>query len=180
MLEAGEVRHFEESYPLPDGNTAYFIYAKFPIRDRAGNVTCIGCIATDITKQKRMEAQLRESEARIQAIVNTAVDGIITSDEQGIIESFNPAAEQLFGYQGQEVMGQNIAMLMPSPYQENHADYLAHYLDTGERKIIGIGREVAGQRQDGTIFPLDLAVSELYLADRRIFTGIVRDITERK
>src|SRR5688500_4495182 len=123
---------------------------------------------------------LQESEERLRAILQTAVEGIITIDERGVIESINPAAEKIFGYARQEVIGKNIKMLMPSPYRENHDGYLANYRDTGQAKIIGIGREVVGQRKDGTLFPMDLSVSEVKFANRRLFTGFVRDISERK
>jgi PAS domain S-box-containing protein len=126
------------------------------------------------------EQALREREARIRAILDTTVDAIITIDEQGIIESFNLAAERIFGYAAAEVLGQEVSLLMPSPYREEHRGYLARYLRTGEKRIIGIGREVVGRRKDGTTFPMDLAVSEVRLGDRCLFTGIVRDITERK
>ena len=122
---------------------------------------------------------LRDSEARSTAILQTAVDGIITIDERGIVTSFNPAAERLFGYTAGEVLGQNVRMLMPSPYREEHDDYLARYRQTGEPHIIGIGREVRGQRRDGTTFPIALAVSEMHLDGRRMFTGIVHDLTIR-
>ena len=107
------------------------------------------------------------------AILQTAVDGIITIDERGIVESFNPAAERLFGYTTDEAIGQNISMLMPSPYREEHDSYIARYLQTDEPHIIGIGREVHARRRDGTTFPIALAVSEVHLAGRRMFTGIV-------
>ena len=107
------------------------------------------------------------------------MDGIITSDERGIVESFNPAAECLFGYTAAEVIGQNISMLMPSPYREEHDSYIARYLQTDEPHIIGIGREVRARRRDGSTFPIALAVSEVHLAGRRMFTGIVHDITAR-
>ncbi|MCI0561185.1 MAG: PAS domain S-box protein, partial [Nitrososphaera sp.] len=115
-----------------------------------------------------------------QAIVDTSVDGIVTIDERGTIGSFNKAAERIFGYLAGEVIGRNVSILMPSPYCDEHNRYIANYLKTGEKKIIGIGREVVGQRKDGTIFPIDLAVSEVHLGDRHIFTGVVRDITQRK
>lgn len=126
------------------------------------------------------EQALRESEAKARAIVETTVDGVITIDRQGRIESFNQAAESIFGYRAEEVIGQNVKVLMPSPYHEEHDGYMRSYRETGRRKIIGIGREVTGRRKDGSTFPMDLAVSEVQLGDRRIFTGIVRDITERR
>ena len=121
-----------------------------------------------------------ESEKRLRAILETAVEGIITIDERGIVEAMNPAAEKTFGYQAKEVIGRNVSCLMPSPYRDEHDTYLGNYLTTGHAKIIGIGREVVGQRKDGSVFPMDLAVSEVRLANRRLFTGFVRDITERK
>lgn len=123
---------------------------------------------------------LNESEARAQAIVNTATDAIIAIDERGIIERFNPASERLFGYTADAAIGRNVKILMPSPYHDEHDGYLAHYFSTGEKKIIGIGREVIGKRKDGTTFPIELAVSEVRSGDRHMFTGIIRDITERK
>lgn len=134
----------------------------------------------DITRRKRAEEALAEQRARLSAIVETAVDAIITIDERGIIDSFNPAAERLFGYAQDEVLGINVSKLMPSPYHEAHDGYLAHYLATGEKRVIGIGREVVAQRKDGTTFPMLLAVSEMQVGSRRMFTGIVHDITLRK
>jgi PAS domain S-box-containing protein len=125
------------------------------------------------------EAALRDSEARSTAIVQTAVDGIITIDERGLIASFNPAAERLFGYTADEIIGHNIRMLMPPPYREEHDGYLARYLRTGEPHIIGIGRDVRGQHRDGTTFPMALAVSAITLDGVRLFTGIVHDLTAR-
>lgn len=134
----------------------------------------------DITELKQTKKALQESEARAQAILETTVDGIITIDGEGTVESFNQAAEEIFGYQADEVIGENVKMLMPSPYRKEHDEYLRNYHETGRRHIIGIGREVTGKRKDGTTFPMDLAVSEVELGDRTIFTGIVRDISERR
>lgn len=136
-------------------------------------------LATAIERRTHEEA-LRESEARYRAIVETAVDAIITIDETGRILLFNPAAERIFGYRAEEVIGQNISVLMPSPYREQHDRYIRNYLETGRRRIIGRGREVTGQRKDGTTFPMYLAVSEVRLPDRRLFTGIVRDLSETR
>src|SRR4029453_18458209 len=116
-------------------------------------------------------AALRDSETRSTAILQTAVDGIIAIDEHGTIASFNPAAERLFGYPADEVVGNNVNMLMPAPYRQEHDGYLARYRQTGEPHIIGIGRDVRGQRRDGTTFSMALAVSEMHLDGRRMFTG---------
>jgi PAS domain S-box-containing protein len=131
-------------------------------------------------QSSRAAAKRSDTEERLRAILRTAVEGIITIDERGIIESINPAGEKIFGFSAEEVIGKNVNVLMPSPYREEHDGYISNYRQTGHAKIIGIGREVFGQRKDGSIFPMDLAVSEVRLAQRRMFTGFVRDITERK
>jgi chemotaxis family two-component system sensor kinase Cph1 len=131
-------------------------------------------------RQKVAQSALSDSEERLSAILETAVEGIITIDERGRIESMNPAAQAMFGYAAGEVSGRNVSLLMPSPHREAHDEYLARYLRTGEAKIIGIGREVLGRRKDGTVFPVDLSVSEVRLTDRRLFTGFIRDITARR
>lgn len=132
------------------------------------------------TERRLQESALRDSEQRIRAIVNTAVEGIITIDERGGIESLNPAAELMFGYGADELIGRNVSVLMPPPYRQEHDTYIENYKRTGEAKMIGIGREVLGQRKDGTVFPMDLSVGEVRLANCRLFTGFVRNITERK
>ncbi len=137
-------------------------------------------LATEAWEKERYHENLRYAEARTRAIVETAVDGIITIDEQGVVESYNRAAERIFGYAAKEVVGKSVTLLMPSPYRQEHDDYIARYLHTGEAKIIGIGSEVVGQRKDGTVFPMDIALGEVRLGDKRLFTSIVRDITGRK
>ncbi|MBD9641471.1 PAS domain S-box protein [Ensifer sp. ENS07] len=137
-------------------------------------------IIRDVSARKKAEAELIESRARNQAILDAAVDGIITIDERGVVEGANPAIERLFGYGPKELVGRNISMLVPSPHREQHDEYIARYLRTGEARVIGIGRELEAQRKDGTRFPIELAVSEVKSGARRSFTGIIRDITARK
>ena len=127
-----------------------------------------------------IDVDLQEREARLRSILDTAPDAIIVIDDRGIMESFSPAAERLFGISAAEAIGQNVNILMPSPYQERHDGYIQHYLDTGERRIIGIGRIVVGQRKNGSTFPMELSVGEARVNGRRLFTGFIRDLTERQ
>jgi PAS domain S-box-containing protein len=153
-----------------------------------GTARCLGelraadeQLRAEVAERQRLaalESALRESRERLRAIVDTAVDAIITIDDRGVIESVNPAAEKLFGYAAAEMVGQDVALIMPSPYREEHAGYLARYLSTGVKKIIGIGREVRGRRRDGSTLPLDLAVSEI--DHLRLFVGVLRDLSRRK
>jgi PAS domain S-box-containing protein len=113
-------------------------------------------------------------------VLEAAVDGILTIDEVGRIIAANPGAERIFGHAAEEILGHNVTDLMPSPFRDEHHQYLINYLTTGKRKIIGIGREVVGLRKDGSTFPMYLAVGEAYAGNQRLFTGIVRDLTERK
>lgn len=129
---------------------------------------------------KPADQALRYGETRAEAILATTVDAVVVIDERGAIETLNPAAERMFGYTAGEVIGQNVNVLMPEPYHREHDGYLANYLRTGRKTIIGIGREVVGRRKDGAVFPMDLAVSEARVGEHRAFVGIVRDITERK
>jgi PAS domain S-box-containing protein len=126
------------------------------------------------------DQELREREALLRSILETAPEAIVTIDERAIVESFGSAAEALFGYSADEVVGRNVSMLMPSPYREEHDEYVARYLATGERRIIGIGRVVEAQRKDGSVFPIELAVGEAAVGGRRIFTGFIRDLTARQ
>jgi two-component system sensor kinase FixL len=119
-------------------------------------------------------------EAHLTSILDTVPDAMIVIDERGIMQSFSSAAERLFGYKSSEVIGRNIKILMPSPYRENHDGYIERYLRTGERRIIGIGRVVVGERRDGSTFPMELAVGEMRSSNQRFFTGFIRDLTERQ
>ena len=119
-------------------------------------------------------------ESRLRALVDTAVDGVILIDARGTVLMFNPACEKLFGYPREEVLGRNVKMLMPAPYHEEHDGYIQNYLTTGERKIIGIGREVSGRRKDGSTFAMDLSVGEAKEGGGSIFVGVIHDLSERK
>src|SRR5262249_33482065 len=135
----------------------------------------------DITERKSAERALRESAGRMQALFETAVDGAILIDTRGVVLMFNPACEKLFGYSADEAIGKNVKMLMPEPYRREHDGYIANYLDTRKPKIIGIGREVVGQRKDGSTFPMDLSVGEAKQeGGGSIFVGIIHDLTSRK
>lgn len=123
---------------------------------------------------------LAESEARLRSILETVPDAMIVIDDHGVMRSFSFAAERLFGMTAEEAIGKNVSALMPSPYREQHDGYLQRYMQTGDRRIIGIGRVVVGARRDGSTFPMELAVGEMETAGKRFFTGFVRDLTERQ
>lgn len=133
-----------------------------------------------VSRQFDLYQRIKDSETRQRTIFETMVDGVIIIDEKGIVEEINPAVIALFGYQPEEAIGKNIKMLMPEPYHSEHDGYLDNYRHTGEKKIIGIGRDVVGLRKDGMTFPMELAVSEMTLNGKIFYTGTVRDITDRK
>jgi PAS domain S-box-containing protein len=153
---------------------------------RAGRQFFTGIIR-DISERKKLEFEqqdaherLQEANERLRSVVDYVVDGIVTIDEQGTIASWNRSAERIFGYSAGEMIGENITRLMPEPHRSEHDTHLASYAQTGIAKVVGINREMIAQRKDGTVFPIDLAVSEYVLQGKRLFTGIIRDITERK
>ena len=159
--------------------------ASFPLAIRVRELTgadrklYIGTVQ-DITERKQEQQARATSEARLEGILNATADGIITMDELGTVESYNLGTERIFGYTADEVIGQNIKMLMPSPYHEEHDGYLSRYHRTGEAHILNQEREVEGRRKDGASFPLAIRVRELTGADRKLYIGTVQDITERK
>ncbi len=149
-----------------------------PLFDAAGQRTNFVSIQRDISARKRSEEVMRQSEERMRAVLNTAFDAIILIDQRGVIVSVNPATERLFGYDQKELLGQNVSVLMPPPYCNEHDSYIARFLETGEGRIIGSGRELVARRKDGTLFPIDLAVSQVDHIG--LFAGIIRDISLRK
>jgi PAS domain S-box-containing protein len=133
-----------------------------------------------VLRYRASSRSLEDREQRLRALVGTAVDGVMIIDANGTVQEYNPACEQLFGYRAEEVIGNNVKMLMPPPYREEHDEYLHRYRATGNKRIIGIGREVEGRRKDGTTFPMELSVGEARPGGQQVFVGIIRDITARK
>ncbi|MBK7643055.1 MAG: PAS domain S-box protein [Planctomycetes bacterium] len=174
--------HYELEYRIlrPDGEVRHVRSSGDPVLDARGDLGCLRGALVDVTSLVQSATELRHQGAWLSAILDTAVEAIILIDSQGDIKSVNPATQRVFGYTPDELRGQNVKLLMPDPYREEHDGYLGNYLATGVRKVIGIGREVTGLRKDGTRFPMDLAVSEMHLGGVRMFSGFVRDATERK
>lgn len=178
-LEKGEQIHNRlVELRIPGAGTKWALASYYHIQYQ-GRPAILGWFY-DITDRKRAEAVLEEQASHTQAILNNMVDGLITIDQRGIVASFNPAAERIFGYRADEVLGQNVAMLMPNPHRDAHDGYLRNYHATGVARVIGIGREVEGLRKDGSLFPMELAVSEVTRQGAPLYVGMVRDISERK
>ena len=146
----------------------------------AAITTCGGWLQRVRTDAAVATADASSREAHLSSILDTVPDAMIVIDEGGTMQSFSSAAERLFGYTAAEALGRNIKILMPSPYRENHDGYLRRYLTTGERRIIGVGRVVVGERKDGSTFPIELAVGEMRSGENRFFTGFIRDLSERQ
>ena len=166
-------------FQRPDQGVSWVVVEASPEHNPAGETVGYVGTATDVTEIHKAEAELRERESRLGAILETAVDGIVLIDDEGTIRSFNAAAERMFGYRESEIVGANVTQLMPSPHREEHGDYIRNYLETKRGKIIGVGREVLGRRKDGGTFPIELGVSEVDGGEVR-FAGIVRDISRQK
>lgn len=177
---SGEKSTFKGKVPYTHGGQRFIHGTAIPLPGTAAEDGGIMLLATDLTEQKLMEDELDTATLRNQTVLDTAVDGIITIDEKGIIQSCNKSAQMLFGYNAKELIGQNVSILMPSPHAKNHDNYLERYLETGVKRIIGIGREVTGKRKDGSEFSMELAVGEFTEDGRHFFTGFTRDITDRK
>ena len=174
------IEHFETRRKRKDGKIIDVSVTISPVVGREGQIIGASKIVRDITAAKRAQQLLLEREAHLESVLSTVPDAMVVIDPNGIIESFSATAEKLFGYPASEAVGKNIKMLMPEPYRSAHDGYLARYMATGERRIIGIGRIVVGCRRDGTTFPMELSVGEVRLGEKRLFTGFVRDLTERQ
>lgn len=179
---AGEVLQAQEdAFERRDGSVQWLRWEVRPWSRASGDIGGIIIFSEDITERKRAQLALSESQVRYRAIVDTALDSIVVIDENGVIRSVNPATQSMFGYAQEELVGQNVKILMPPEEAEAHDSHIESFVRTGIRKIIGIGREVAGCRKDGSIFPVDLAVAEWRdTQGHRFFTGTMRDMADRK
>jgi two-component system CheB/CheR fusion protein len=178
-VEHGTPYHSVFRIIRPDnGQVVWLDERAVPVTDSAGHFMALSGVVVDITERKAAEQALRDKEERLQAILDTAMDAIITIDHRGIIQSANATTAKMFGYTIAEMVGQSVNMLMASPHREAHDRQMARYLQTGEKHVIGITREVDARRKDGTVFPTELSVSEI--KHLKLFTGIHRDLTERK
>lgn len=177
---SGETTVYCGVVPYRHGGPRFIHGTYVPSSDAAGNVDGLFLLAVDLSEEHSLRSRLESELLRMRTILATAIDGIITIDQAGIIESFNPAAERIFGYRADDVIGQNVNILMPEPDHGRHDEYLHRYMGTGERRIIGIGREVTGRHSDGSLVDIELAVGEFSEGGRRYFTGFTRDIGSRK
>lgn len=175
-----KIEHFETKRRRKNGDVIDVSVTISPVVNKDGKIIGASKIARNITEAKKAQQSLLEREAHLQSVLDTVPDAMIVIDTRGIIQSFSAAAERLFGYTAKDATGRNVSILMPQPDRGRHDGYLARYLDTGERRIIGIGRLVIGQKRDGTTFPMELSVGEVRLGERRFFTGFIRDLTERE
>ena len=165
--------------PLPAGFSPVAVVA-LAAAALGGTLWLLRSALTLRARVRETDGELRERETHLQSILDTVLDATVVIDTAGIMSSFNKSAERQFGYSQDEVIGKNVSMLMPSPYREQHDNYLSRYLSTGEKRIIGIDRVVVGRRKDGSTFPMKLAVGEVRTGDRIFFTGFIRDLTERE
>ncbi|WP_339673745.1 PAS domain S-box protein [Dasania marina] len=174
--------NFEIQYRIvtESGQTKWVLDRGRGVTNDNGLLDAIEGFVTDITVLKKSESATARSDANFESFVGTAVDNIITIDVQGRVESFNKAAVDFFGYAENEIIGENVRQLMPEPYRSEHDGYLSRYLETGEAKIVGVGREVMARRKDGSIVPVHLSISEIELKGSRCFVGVLRDLTREK
>lgn len=179
-LERANSDAHEWTYVHRDGRQFPVSLVATALRSTDGRVVGYLGMAQDITERKQAETILREQAEHTRAIVDNMVDGVIAIDQRGIIASFNLAAERIFGFSEREVVGKNVNVLMPSPHREAHDGHLQRFIETGEARVIGIRRELEGQRADGSLFPLELAISQITRMGRPMYVAMVRDITDRK
>lgn len=173
---------YDVSYRVvgPDGEVHWLRSRGRVLVDEAGQPVLLRGVVIGVDEQKEFEEELRAKESHLRSILDSIPEAMIVIDELGIMHSFSPTAERLFGYSASEAIGNNVKMLMPEPDRSRHDSYLLRYRQTGERRIIGIGRVVTGKRRDGSVFPMQLSVGEMRSGDRVFFTGFISDLTERR
>ena len=180
-LKSEDFASFESEVTLKDSRKGTFIWRIFKDIDRKGEIKNYTAVGQNLTESRNMEKIQKENESLVLSIVENSVDGFIIIDGNGIIQSFNKSASKIFGYTSSEVTGHNVSMLMPEPYSGEHDTYLRNYQETGKAKLVGgAPREFLGRHKDESTFPMELAVREIYQGSRKMFLGIVRDITKRK
>jgi two-component system, LuxR family, sensor kinase FixL len=179
-IRRGErIDHYETVRRRKDGRLVQVSLTESPIYDSLGRLVGASKVARDVSAAREAKDAIEEAEAHLRSILEAVPDGMVVIDQRGTVRSFSPTAERIFGYTAAEVVGENVKVLMPQPDRDGHDGYLARYLATGDRRIIGIGRTVVGRRKDGSTFPMDLAVGEVNRDGHRLFTGFIRDLTDR-
>jgi two-component system sensor kinase FixL len=180
-IRRGErLMHFETERLTRDGRTIPVSVTISPIRDEGGRIVGASKFARDLTEAHRIASELQRREALLRSILDTVPDGVIVIDRHGIIQSFNLAAERMFGFSSAGAVGRNVAILMPASHATSHDAYIDRFVATGERRIIGLGRVVVGLRKDGSTFPMELQIGEVAVPGAQLFTGSVRDLTARQ
>ncbi|SEK03901.1 PAS/PAC sensor signal transduction histidine kinase [Sphingomonas sp. OV641] len=180
LSKASATRRTEDWCNRADGSEFIADITLAPIQALDGRPRGFGLSIVDVTGKRAAERMITESEAHMRSVLATVPDAMVVIDERGLIQSFSAAAERLFGFTEAEILGRNVNLLMPGDHRARHDGYLQRYMETGERRIIGIGRVVVGRRRDGTEFPMELSVGEARSAAGRIFTGFIRDLTARQ
>lgn len=175
-----DIAPFDVQLDLPDGRSMLAECNLAPLSNSRGEIDAILISFQDITALRSAESKLDQANSILKSILTTIPDAMIVIDEAGLISSFSTTAEEMFGYTQEEIIGQNVKILMPIPYRDAHDGYISRYIQTGEKRIIGIGRTVVGCKKDGTTFPLQLEVGEARIGEQRYFTGFIVDLTEKK
>lgn len=172
--------HYEERQQRQSGEVSWLETSKIPLENDRGETIGVLGVYEDITERKQAEIALVKSELRLRSVLDTMADALITIDQHGIVQEFNLAAEHIFGYRTDEVVGKNVNLLMPEPYRSEHDAHIANYLKSGKARFIGVRREIVARRSNGEIFPIELAIAEVKEEGMWLFSGIIRDISEKK
>ena len=170
----------EWTFVRKDGSRFPVLLSIVTIKDKQGRVVGFLGLIRDITMLKIQQRAVLNHEIFLDAVVRHIADGLITANDKGIVQQYNPACEELFGYKAAEVIGNNISMLMAEPDRSKHSIYLGRYLRSGEGKTAGVRREIQGQRKDGSVFPFDLSITQLEIDDNKMLCCTMHDVSERK